>query len=144
MTPFICFCSHSGGSDFNPSNKSEAEMQRFCQSYMTELAKYIGPDIDIPWMGMGVGEHEMGYLFGQYKRIKSTHSYSSGSTFMTGSKQDCRVSRNLKSSSPQTILPTHLRCTFKSLSSRLLVLALSILPMKCSRTRATRWKASAV
>jgi len=58
-----------GGSDFNPFDKSEAEMQRFCQSYMTELAKYVGPDTDSPWMGMGVGEKEMGYLFGQYKRI---------------------------------------------------------------------------
>ena len=81
----------TGGSDFNPSNKSDAEMQRFCQSYMTELAKYVGPDVDIPWMGMGVGDHEMGYLFGQYKRIKSSHSYSAGSTFMRGTKKDIRV-----------------------------------------------------
>ena len=58
-----------GGSDFNPLDKSESELQRFCQSYMTELAKYVGPDQDIPWMGMGVGQQEMGYLFGQYKRI---------------------------------------------------------------------------
>ena len=58
-----------GGSDFNPLDKSEAELQRFCHSYMTELAKYIGPDQDSPWMGMGVGQQEMGYLFGQYKRI---------------------------------------------------------------------------
>jgi glutamate dehydrogenase (NADP+) len=58
-----------GGSDFNPLDKSEAELQRFCQSYMTELAKYIGPGQDSPWMGMGVGKEEMGYLFGQYKRI---------------------------------------------------------------------------
>jgi len=50
-------------------DKSEAELQRFCQSFMTELAKYIGPDQDIPWMGMGVGKQEMGYLYGQYKRI---------------------------------------------------------------------------
>jgi glutamate dehydrogenase (NADP+) len=58
-----------GGSDFNPLDKSEAELQRFCHSFMTELAKYIGPDQDSPWMGMGVGQQEMGYLFGQYKRI---------------------------------------------------------------------------
>ncbi|MDE0842088.1 MAG: NADP-specific glutamate dehydrogenase, partial [Porticoccaceae bacterium] len=57
-----------GGADFNPLDKSEAEMQRFCQSYMTELAKYVGPDQDFPVMGMGVGQEEMGYLFGQYKR----------------------------------------------------------------------------
>jgi glutamate dehydrogenase (NADP+) len=60
-----------GGSDFNPRDKSEAELQRFCQSYMTELAKYVGPDKDMPWMGMGVGEQEMGYLYGQYKRINT-------------------------------------------------------------------------
>lgn len=58
-----------GGADFNPFDKSESELQRFCQSYMTELAKYIGPDQDFPWMGMGVGAEEMGYLYGQYKRL---------------------------------------------------------------------------
>jgi hypothetical protein len=58
-----------GGSDFNPVDKSESELMRFCQSYMTELAKYVGPDQDIPWMGRGVGQEEMGYMFGQYKRI---------------------------------------------------------------------------
>ena len=61
-----------GGSDFNPLDKSEGELQRFCQSYMTELAKYVGPGQDFPWMGMGVGKEEMGYLFGQYKRINSS------------------------------------------------------------------------
>ena len=61
----------AGGSDFNPLDKSEAELQRFCQSYMTELAKYVGPDKDVPWMGMGCGQEEMGYLYGQYKRINS-------------------------------------------------------------------------
>lgn len=58
-----------GGSDFNPIDKSESELQRFCQSYMTELAKYVGVDQDIPWMGKGVGPEEMGYMYGQYKRI---------------------------------------------------------------------------
>lgn len=58
-----------GGSDFNPLDKSEAELQRFCQSYMTELSKYVGPEQDFPHMGVGVGPEEMGYLFGQYKRI---------------------------------------------------------------------------
>ncbi|CAJ1970356.1 unnamed protein product [Cylindrotheca closterium] len=58
-----------GGSDFNPLDKSEGELQRFCQSYMTELAKYIGPDQDVPWMGEGVGQEEMGFMLGQYKRI---------------------------------------------------------------------------
>jgi Glu/Leu/Phe/Val dehydrogenase, dimerisation domain len=60
-----------GGSDFNPLDKSEGELQRFCQSYITELAKYIGPDQDLPWMGMGVGKEEMAYMFGQYKRISA-------------------------------------------------------------------------
>jgi glutamate dehydrogenase (NADP+) len=60
-----------GGSDFNPLDKSEGELQRFCQSYITELAKYIGPDHDLPWMGMGVGKEEMAYMFGQYKRISA-------------------------------------------------------------------------
>jgi glutamate dehydrogenase (NADP+) len=59
-----------GGSDFNPLDKSEAELQRFCQSYATELAKYIGPDNDIPFVGFGCGRTEMGYIYGQYKRIK--------------------------------------------------------------------------
>lgn len=77
-----------GGSDFNPFDKSEAEVQRFCQSYMTELAKYVGPDIDHPTMGMGVAEKEMGYLFGQYKRIQSK-STSSSVPFMT--KKDSQV-----------------------------------------------------
>eukprot|EP00934_Nitzschia_sp_Nitz4_P003627 Nitzschia sp. Nitz4//scaffold328_size19456//1041//2641//NITZ4_008716-RA/size19456-augustus-gene-0.22-mRNA-1//-1//CDS//3329547959//3617//frame0 len=58
-----------GGTDFNPVDKSQAELQRFCQSYTTELSKYIGVDQDIPWMGMGVGAEEMGYMYGQYKRI---------------------------------------------------------------------------
>mmetsp|Transcript_15687 Transcript_15687/g.32989 ORF Transcript_15687/g.32989 Transcript_15687/m.32989 type:complete len:511 (+) Transcript_15687:180-1712(+) len=71
-----------GGSDFNPFDKSETEVQRFCQSYMTELAKYVGPDLDHPTMGMGVSEREMGYLHGQYKRI-NVKSTSSGVPFMT-------------------------------------------------------------
>jgi glutamate dehydrogenase (NADP+) len=60
-----------GGSDFNSLDKSEAELQRFCQSFMTELAKYVGPDQDLPCMGMGVGQEEMGYMYGQYKRINT-------------------------------------------------------------------------
>ena len=78
-----------GGSDFNPLDKSEAEVQRFCQSYMTELSKYVGPDVDLPTMGMGVSEREMGYLFGQYKRI-NTKSTTGGVSFMA--KKDSHVS----------------------------------------------------
>jgi glutamate dehydrogenase (NADP+) len=59
-----------GGADFNPRGKSEAEIMRFCQSFMTELSRYIGPNTDIPAGDIGVGEREIGYMFGQYKRIK--------------------------------------------------------------------------
>ena len=79
-----------GGSDFNPIDKSEAEMQRFCQSYMTELAKYIGPGQDSPWMGLGVGKPEMGYLFGQYKRINTKYG-AEGRSFLSGDFPEVRV-----------------------------------------------------
>ncbi len=58
-----------GGSDFDPKGKSDNEVMRFCQSFMTELYKYIGPDIDVPAGDIGVGEREVGFMFGQYKRI---------------------------------------------------------------------------
>ena len=58
-----------GGSDFDPSGKSDGEVMRFCQSFMTELSKYIGPDTDVPAGDIGVGAREVGYLFGQYKRL---------------------------------------------------------------------------
>lgn len=58
-----------GGSDFNPKGKSDNEVMRFCQSFMTELCKHIGPDTDVPAGDIGVGGREIGYLFGQYKRI---------------------------------------------------------------------------
>ena len=60
-----------GGSDFDPKGKSDAEVMRFCQSFMTELAKYIGPDTDVPAGDIGVGAREIGYLFGQYKRLQN-------------------------------------------------------------------------
>ena len=59
-----------GGSDFDPKGKSDMEVMRFCQSFMTELAKYIGPDTDVPAGDIGVGAREIGYLFGQYKRLR--------------------------------------------------------------------------
>ncbi|MFU0825339.1 NADP-specific glutamate dehydrogenase [Clostridium sp.] len=62
-----------GGSDFDPKGKSDREIMRFCQSFMTELAKYIGKDIDVPAGDIGVGGREIGYLYGQYKRM--TNSY---------------------------------------------------------------------
>ena len=60
-----------GGSDFDPKGKSDNEVMRFCQSFMTELCKYIGPDTDVPAGDIGVGAREIGYLFGQYKRIRN-------------------------------------------------------------------------
>jgi glutamate dehydrogenase (NADP+) len=58
-----------GGSDFDPKGKSDAEVMRFCQSFMTELFRHIGPDIDVPAGDIGVGGREIGFLFGQYKRL---------------------------------------------------------------------------
>ncbi|MEM7309202.1 MAG: NADP-specific glutamate dehydrogenase [Planctomycetota bacterium] len=58
-----------GGSDFNPKGKSDAEVMRFCQSFMTELHRHIGPNTDVPAGDIGVGGREIGYLFGQYKRL---------------------------------------------------------------------------
>ena len=58
-----------GGSDFDPRGKSDAEIMRFCQSFMTELYKYVGADIDVPAGDLGVGAREIGYMFGQYKRL---------------------------------------------------------------------------
>jgi len=60
-----------GGSDFDPKGKSDNEVMRFCQSFMTELAKHIGPNTDIPAGDIGVGGREIGYLFGQYKRLRN-------------------------------------------------------------------------
>ncbi len=60
-----------GGSDFDPKGKSDAEVMRFCQSFMTELYRHIGPDTDVPAGDIGVGAREVGYLFGQYKRLKN-------------------------------------------------------------------------
>ncbi len=62
--------SAKGGSDFDPRGRSDAEIMRFCQSFMTELYRYIGPDIDVPAGDIGVAGREIGYLYGQYKRIK--------------------------------------------------------------------------
>ena len=69
-----------GGSDFDPAGKSDAEILRFCQSFMTALYRYIGPDIDVPAGDMGVGGREIGYLFGQYRRL--TGAWKNG--VMTG------------------------------------------------------------
>jgi len=60
-----------GGSDFDPTGKSNNEIMRFCQSFMTEMCKHIGPETDVPAGDIGVGAREIGYLFGQYKRIRN-------------------------------------------------------------------------
>ncbi|MDD7199723.1 NADP-specific glutamate dehydrogenase [Parafannyhessea umbonata] len=64
-----------GGSDFDPKGKSDSEVMRFCQSFMTELVKHIGPDTDVPAGDIGTGAREIGYMFGQYKRL--TNSWQS-------------------------------------------------------------------
>ena len=62
-----------GGSDFDPKGKSDGEIMRFCQSFMNELYRHIGPDTDVPAGDIGVGGREIGYLFGQYKRIRNAY-----------------------------------------------------------------------
>lgn len=62
-----------GGSDFDPTGKSEGEVMRFTQSFMTELQKYLGPETDVPAGDIGVGAREVGYMYGQYKRIRGEH-----------------------------------------------------------------------
>ena len=61
-----------GGSDFDPKGKSDREIMAFCQSFMTELSKYIGADVDVPAGDIGTGAREIGFMFGQYKRIRGT------------------------------------------------------------------------
>ena len=73
-----------GGSDFDPNGRSDAEIMRFCQSFMTELYRHIGPDVDVPAGDIGVGGREIGYLYGQYKRIRD--SYDAG--VLTGKRVD--------------------------------------------------------
>ena len=64
----------AGGSDFDPHGKSDNEVMRFCQAFMTELYKYVGADIDVPAGDIGVGGREVGFLFGQYKRITNNYT----------------------------------------------------------------------
>jgi glutamate dehydrogenase/leucine dehydrogenase len=63
-----------GGADFDPKGKSDGEVMRFCQSLMTELCRHVGPQIDIPAGDIGVGAREIGYLYGQYKRVRNEHT----------------------------------------------------------------------
>ena len=73
-----------GGSDFDPKGKSDAEVMRFCQSFMTELQKYIGADTDVPAGDIGVGAREIGYMFGQYKRLRDEFT-----GVLTGKARQC-------------------------------------------------------
>ena len=73
-----------GGSDFDPHGRSDNEVMNFCQSFMTELYRHIGPNVDVPAGDIGVGGREIGYLFGQYKRIRD--SYDAG--VLTGKRTD--------------------------------------------------------
>ena len=63
-----------GGSDFDPKGKSDREIMAFCQAFMTELTRYIGPDVDVPAGDIGVGAREIGYMYGQYKRLTSDYT----------------------------------------------------------------------
>ncbi len=63
-----------GGSDFNPKGKSDGEIRRFCRAFMTELQRYIGPEIDVPAGDIGVGGREIGYMYGMYKRLRGDHT----------------------------------------------------------------------
>ena len=74
-----------GGSDFNPKGKSDREVMRFCQAFMTELWRHIGPETDVPAGDIGVGGREIGYLFGQYKRIRNAYE-----GVLTGKRRPCR------------------------------------------------------
>ena len=62
-----------GGSDFDPKGKSDGEVMRFCQAFMTELSRHIGADTDVPAGDIGTGAREIGYMFGQYKRIRNEY-----------------------------------------------------------------------
>lgn len=74
-----------GGSDFNPKGKSDFEIMKFCSAFMTELHKYIGPRMDVPAGDIGVGSREIGYLFGEYKKITSTYDgVLTGKPYMFG------------------------------------------------------------
>ena len=73
-----------GGSDFNPRGKSDGEVMRFCQAFMTELAKHIGADTDVPAGDIGVGSREVGYMFGQYKRLRNEFT-----GVLTGKDRSC-------------------------------------------------------
>ena len=69
----VCYRGGKGGSDFDPKGKSEAEVRRFCESFMTELYRYLGPSTDVPAGDIGVGGRELGFMYGTYKRLTNKH-----------------------------------------------------------------------
>ena len=96
-----------GGSDFDPKGKSDNEVMRFCQSFMTELFSHIGPDTDVPAGDIGVGGREIGYLFGQYKRIANRFNgvlTGKGLPF-GGSSSDPRRPATARCTSPRRCSP---------------------------------------
>ena len=91
-----------GGSDFDPNGKSDREVMRFCQAFMTELYRHIGPDVDVPAGDLGVGGREIGYLFGQYRKLRGAYENGvltgkarsfGGSDFDPNGKSDREVMR---------------------------------------------------
>ena len=145
-----------GGSDFDPTGKSDAEIMRFCQSYMQALYRYIGPDIDVPAGDMGVGGREIGFLFGEYRRLKGT--FENGVlTSKTFSAMTARISKAKRSPLPASAtLPgasakKQLNSVLKSLPSPV-PMAISMIPMaslpkkrsttssKCATAAATAYR----
>ena len=83
-----------GGSDFDPAGKSDAEVMRFCQSFMTELYRHIGADTDVPAGDIGTGAREVGFMFGQYKRIKNVwEGVLTGKRFRPRTREGSRCMR---------------------------------------------------
>ncbi len=92
-----------GGSDFDPKGKSDREIMAFCQSFMTELCKYIGADTDVPAGDIGTGAREIGYMFGQYKRIRGVYEgVLTGKGLTYGGSPGKNRSYRLRSAVPDT------------------------------------------
>jgi glutamate dehydrogenase (NADP+) len=111
-----------GGADFDPRDRSDAEVMRFCQSFMTELGRHLGEHTDIPAGDIGVGERELGYLFGQYKRI--TNRYESG--VLTGKGLDwggARVRREATGYGLAYFVEEMLRCANRSFDGATVVVS---------------------
>lgn len=95
-----------GGSDFNPKGRSDNEVMKFCQSFMTELQRHIGQDTDVPAGDIGVGGREIGFMFGQYKRLRDNSQERSPARDATGAAARCAPKR--RATAPAT---SHRRCS---------------------------------